>query len=84
MSPVLLWSGSSFISPIGVPSGVNSTNQIFWACRENTAKFIPSGIMVAPSCIGEPGAIEKRHFAESETVFMFFLKVLIPDGLPGT
>jgi hypothetical protein len=70
MSPVLLWFGSSLISPMEVPAGEKSTSVTFSACLEKTAKFMPSGIMVAPGSIGEPGAISKDHFGVSETVFI--------------
>ena len=75
MSPVLLWIGSSSISPMSVPAGVKSDSHRFSACREKKAKLMPSGTMLAPSCMGEPGVISKVHFGESETFFMSLQKV---------
>jgi hypothetical protein len=74
MSPVLLWTGSSGISPIRLPVAAKSTSHRCSAWREKTAKLMPSGIMVAPGCMGEPGEISKAHFGESETFFIFCLK----------
>ena len=70
MSPVLLWTGSSLISPIRDPVGVKSTSHRFSAWREKRAKFMPPGVMVAPSCMGEPGETSKDHLGESVIFFM--------------
>jgi hypothetical protein len=46
------------------------------ACREKMAKLMPSGVIIAPSGMGEPGSIS--NFLEEG--LLFFMLVSIAQG----